>query len=430
MSLRRFTTRSAGAAHRIGLFGLLGSGNLGNDGSLEAVLAFLRAEHPDAVLSARVAGPERVTARYGIPASQLYWYQRYDGRYGRLTATPLKLVGKVLDAVRTAAWVRRQDVVIVPGMGVLEASVPLRPWRFPYALLLLCASGRLLGTKVALVGVGAEDIPERALRWPITLAARCAHYRSYRDGYSRDAMHRMGVHSSGDQVYADLAFALPAPAERPPATGTVGIGVMAYHGGNGDRARAGQLHREYVDTLRRFVRWLVDGDRRVLLFTGDQVDDGVVAELVADLHEHRPTLEPSRVMAASAATLDELQQRMAAVDTLVATRYHNVVCGLKLAKPTLSIGYALKNDVLMARFGLAEFCQRAHSVDFDLLVEQFTALEDRREQFTESLVRLGAEVTGAMDDQFAALSAALFPARERPAGDAAPATLTLTRGSR
>lgn len=36
------------AAPRVGFCGLLGTGNLGNDGSLEAMLALLRAEYPDA----------------------------------------------------------------------------------------------------------------------------------------------------------------------------------------------------------------------------------------------------------------------------------------------------------------------------------------------------------------------------------------------
>lgn len=382
---------------RVGLFGLLGSGNLGNDGSLEALLGHLRAEHPDVVLSARVAGPERVSERYGVPATPLYSYR---GRGGP-AALPLKLAAKVLDVFRTAAWVRRQDVVIVPGMGVLEASVPLRPWGFPWALLVLCASGRLLGTTVALVGVGAEDIPERGLRWPITLAARCAHYRSYRDEYSRDAMRRMGVQVAGDRVYADLAFALPVTAEVLSGTGTVGLGVMAYHGGNADRDRAEQLHRGYLVVLAGFVRRLLDGGRRVVLFTGDQVDEEVAAKLVA--------LEPSRITLCGAGTLGELQGQMAAVDAVVATRYHNVLCGLKLAKPTLSIGYAVKNDVLMARFGLGEFCQQARSVDFDSLVEQFTDLEARRAELTSALVRANAEVTVAVDEQFRALSKVLAP---------------------
>ncbi|MGW2228622.1 polysaccharide pyruvyl transferase family protein, partial [Streptomyces formicae] len=41
---------------RVGVFGLLGSGNLGNDGSLEAVLGYLRTEHPDAPVDALCGG--------------------------------------------------------------------------------------------------------------------------------------------------------------------------------------------------------------------------------------------------------------------------------------------------------------------------------------------------------------------------------------
>ena len=141
---------------RVGVFGLLGSGNLGNDGSLEAVLGYLRTEHPEAVVDALCGGPEAVAARYGIPATRLHWYRGEYRTASRAGAIAAKGLGKLVDVFRTAAWVRRHDVVIVPGMGVLEATLPLRPWGFPYALFLLCASGRLLRTRVALVSVGAD----------------------------------------------------------------------------------------------------------------------------------------------------------------------------------------------------------------------------------------------------------------------------------
>ena len=196
---------------RVGVFGLLGSGNLGNDGSLEAVLGYLRAEHPEAVVDALCGGPEVVTARYGIPATRLHWYRGEYRTASRAGAIAAKGLGKLVDAVRTAAWVRRHDVVIVPGMGVLEATLPLRPWGFPYSLFLLCASGRLSGTRVALVGVGAAAIGNRPTRALVRWSARLAAYRSYRDALSRDAMRAMGVDTARDEVYPDLAFALPTP---------------------------------------------------------------------------------------------------------------------------------------------------------------------------------------------------------------------------
>ena len=397
---------------RVGLFGLLGAGNVGNDGSLEVVLAYLRAEHPDAVLGALCSGPERVTERYGVPATRLHWYRSECRTASGVRAITLKVLGKVVDAGRTLSWVRRQDVVIVPGMGVLETTLPLRPWGYPYSLLCLCASARLVGTRVALVSVGANIIPKRAIRWVITRAASFAHYRSYRDALSRDAMRDMGVDVTADEVYPDLAFALPVPAGTSTSVGAVGVGVMAYHGGNDDRRHAGDIHRAYVDTMKRFVRWLVDGGRQVRLFTGDKVDESVVADILADLRAHRPDLDRSRVVAEPASDLQDLMRQMATVDTVVATRYHNVLCALKLSKPTLSLGYATKNDVLMARMGLAEFCQPARSIDFERFTEQFQTLESRREQLVETMEERNRANVARLDHQFTALSATLFPEAE------------------
>lgn len=202
---------------RVGVFGLLGSGNLGNDGSLEAVLGYLRTEHPEAVVDALCGGPEAVAARYGIPATRLHWYRGEYRTASRAGAIAAKGLGKLIDVFRTAAWVRRHDVVIVPGMGVLEATLPLRPWGFPYSLFLLCASGRLLRTRVALVSVGATAIGNRPTRALVRWSARLATYRSYRDTQSREAMRAMGVNTTRDEVYPDLAFALPTPLASTPS---------------------------------------------------------------------------------------------------------------------------------------------------------------------------------------------------------------------
>jgi polysaccharide pyruvyl transferase WcaK-like protein len=388
---------------RVGLFGLLGSGNLGNDGSLAAVLQFLRAEHPDARLSAFCGGPDLVSARYGIEATALHWYGGEYRTASGLRAVALKGLGKFVDVWRTAAWVRRQDVVIVPGMGVLEATLPLRPWGFPYSLLLLTLTGRLLGTKVALVSVGANVIGHRATREIVKTAGRLASYRSYRDAGSRDAMAAMGVDTSADEVYPDLAFALPVPSgERTP--GAVGVGVMAFRGGNDERAQADEIYRSYVDGMKRFVHWLVDRGRPVRLFTGDQVDTPVVDEILAACGP--------LVTASSASSLDAIMREMSAVDAVVATRYHNVLCALKVCKPTISVGYAAKNEALLAGMGLAGYTHPARQIDFDRLIEQFTSLERRSDELCATLADRNAAFEQRIKHQFAALSAA-FPGEVR-----------------
>ncbi|GAA2243128.1 polysaccharide pyruvyl transferase family protein [Streptomyces amakusaensis] len=400
---------------RVGVFGLLGSGNLGNDGSLEAVLGYLRAEHPEAVVDALCGGPEAVAARYRIPATRLHWYRGEYRTASRAGAIAGKGLGKLVDVFRTAAWVRRHDVVIVPGMGVLEATLPLRPWGFPYSLFLLCASGRLFGTRVALVSVGAAAIGSRPTRALVRWSARLAAYRSYRDEPSREAMRAMGVDTARDEVYPDLAFALPAPrAGTPPGSpgppsdrpGTVCVGVMDFHGGDDDRARAGEIHRRYLDGTTRFVRALAEDGRPVRLLTGDEVDTAVVDAILG-------AVDSPLVTAAETASLADLMKEMAAADTVVATRYHNLVCALKAGTPTLALSYAAKSDALMARMGLDAYRHPAREVDADRLLEQFRALEKSAAGLRRTLAGRNLIAARELERQFTALTSAVFPANAR-----------------
>ncbi|MFF8378009.1 polysaccharide pyruvyl transferase family protein [Streptomyces sp. NPDC015661] len=388
---------------RVGVFGLLGSGNLGNDGSLEAVLGHLRAEHPEAVVDALCGGPEAVTARFGIPATRLHWYRGEYRTASRAGAVVGKGLGKLVDVFRTAAWVRRHDVVIVPGMGVLEATLPLRPWGFPYALFLLCASGRLLGTPVALVGVGAGAIRDRPTRALVRWSARLAAYRSYRDTQSRDAMRAMGVDTARDEVHPDLAFALPTPAS-PPADppGPVCVGVMAFHGGNDDRARAEEIHRRYLDGTIRFVRTLVEDGRRVRLLTGDEVDAPVVAAIL-------DAVDSPLVTAAETSSLADLMKETAAADSVVAIRYHNLICALKTGTPVLAVTYAAKSDALMAGMGLGTYCHPARALDADRLLEQFRDLEKRSAELRQTLTERNQDAARRLARHLTALTTALLP---------------------
>lgn len=404
----------AAPAPRVGLFGLLGSGNIGNDASLDAVLGYLRSYHPDVVLDAMCMGPEQVRDRYGFGAIPLLWCQRYEQRASGMPAAGLKILGKVIDPFRTAAWVRRHDVVIVPGMGVLEASLPLNPWGWPYSMLQLGAFGRLFGTKVALVGVGAGVIKQPATRWLFVRAARLAFYRSYRDAHSRDALRQQGLDTSANPVHPDLVFSLPsAPEAGNPET--VGVGLMAYYGSNDDRKRADEIYASYLGNVESFIRWLLEGGRRVLLFYGDTVDEPAVRQVLGDLRDYTSDPGSPRLAAERVTSYAELSRAMAHVGTVVATRYHNVICALQLGKPTISLGYAKKNVVLMEDMGLPEFCQYADSIDVGKLIEQFTKLESNADQVRIMLAERNADKARLLADQFAALDALLFPAGGNPA---------------
>ncbi|MFD5556725.1 polysaccharide pyruvyl transferase family protein, partial [Streptomyces sp. NPDC127068] len=207
---------------------------------------------------------------------------------------------------------------------------------------------------------------------------------------------------------SSLPLARPIPPPPPPhpphAAGPrpVCVGVMAFHGGNDDRARAEEIHRRYLDGTIRFVRALVEDGRPVRLLTGDGIDEPVVAAI-------RDAVDSPLVTAAGATSLADLMQETAAADAVVATRYHNLVCALKVGTPTLALSYAAKSEALMARMGLDAYCHPAREVDADRLLAQFRTLEQNAAELRRTLTERNLVATRLLEHQFTALTAALFP---------------------
>jgi polysaccharide pyruvyl transferase WcaK-like protein len=220
-------------------------------------------------------------------------------------------------------------------------------------------------------------------------------------------MRAMGVDTARDEVYPDLAFSLPAPRASAPSgsPGPVCVGVMDFHGGNDDRARADEIYRRYLDGTTRFVRALVEEGRPVRLLTGDECDASVVAAIL-------DAVDSPLVTAAEPSSLADLMKEMAAADTVVAIRYHNLICALKTGTPVLALSYAAKSDALMAQMGLGAYCHPAREVDADRLLEQFRALEQRSAELRQTLIERNQAAARQLEDQFTDLTAAVFPASD------------------
>jgi polysaccharide pyruvyl transferase WcaK-like protein len=425
---RRTSLRKQGP-YRIGLFGYLGSGNIGNDASMESMLGYLRSAHPDAVVDAMCTGPEHVSLRLGLEAEPLFWYLGLKRPHHGVAQFALKSFSKIIDLPRIAAWVRGHDAVIVPGMGVLETTLPLRAFGAPYAMFVMCAAGRLFGRKVALASVGANEISQPLIRWMYHQAAKLATYVSYRDAGSMAAMPPRRGDATIKRIYPDVAFGLPAAAGNPGDDHIVGVGVMDFHGTNDDRGQAVRIYNSYVEVVTRFVLWLAEGGHQVKLFVGDTKgsDDKVVDEILAQVSIRRPDLPPDRITFASVNSFGELMDAMAPCGAVIATRYHNLICALRLAKPTISLSYAAKHDTLMSMMGLAEFCQHAASLELDRLIEQFADLTSRSAELRLAIAQRNRELTEEVAGQFAAISDLLFPASAGQRADAVrPMTATWT----
>jgi polysaccharide pyruvyl transferase WcaK-like protein len=369
---------------RIGFFGFFGSGNSGNDGSLETMLRRVREVFPDAEILCVCAEPAKVGPRLAVNCVRINWRPQ-SAALQKLDRWLFNIPREIATLIHGVRHLRKLDALIIPGTGILD-DFCTGPRGMPYWLFRWSLLARLTGTRVAFVSIGAGPIHHPLSRWLMKKAAGMASYRSYRDRYSLGYMRDIGSNVVADRVFPDIAFALPEPlgVREPSAAGepiTVAVGIMYYNGWRGGEDGR-QIYKDYLDKMKRFIDWLLQNGHGVRIIMGDGVDLETFEFFTA-------TTEVSskrRLTGTPAQTLHDVMTQIAETDVVVATRYHNVVCALKLGRPTLSIGYATKNDELMAEMGLGEFCQHIERLDVDMLITQFCKLADGR-KFYESRIR-------------------------------------------
>ena len=196
---------------------------------------------------------------------------------------------------------------------------------------------------------------------------------------------------------------------------------MTYQGWRNDPARGAETYATYLEKMTRFVIWLLDRGDRVRVLMGDEADRRAIDDLLAAVLARRPDDPTGDAIAfAPARTLHDVMQQMADTDIVVATRYHNVVCALRMSKPTISIGYAEKNDALLREVGLAEFCQHVERLDLELLKAQTVRLIAERATFESKLRDALARLQTRLREQ-EALLAVMIRGHSRPLLVAAPA---------
>lgn len=391
----------------IGLFGLFGAGNIGNDGSLEAVVRFLRRAAPQERLLCVCHDPSRVDAALGLETVPICVRPRapLGGRAGAVLARAAGSAAMGRHAVRQ---LRRLRVLIVPGTGFLD-DFTTHPLGWPLDILTWCSLARLMGVKVVFVSIGAGPIRHPLSRRLMKLTAKAAHYRSYRDTVSKTFMQGIGFDAGGDPIYPDVAFGLPAAAAARPRAGdgrplTIGVGIMAYGGWRHDGARSARIYDTYLEKMTGFVLWLLDRGDAVRILLGDEMDRRAVDDLSRALSRARADRAADEVVFAPARTLHDVMGQIADTDLVVATRYHNIVCALRMGRPTISIGYAPKNDALLAEAGLADYCQHIERLDVGLLKRQTLAMIADHHAVEAGVRRAVAGFESRLREQEAALA--------------------------
>ena len=167
---------------------------------------------------------------------------------------------------------------------------------------------------------------------------------------------------------------------------------MRYYGWRGNKEQGAAIYENYVCKLAQFVIRLLDWRFRVRLLIGDEADETALDDVLTAIALARPDY-PRTAIAVSEQTnsLHDVMKQISDTDFVVATRFHNIVCALKLKKPCISIGYAPKFNDLMAEMGLGQFCQHIERLDVDLLTAQLEELMSNQTIYQQAMEKVNRE---------------------------------------
>ena len=225
---------------------------------------------------------------------------------------------------------------------------------YPYDIFKWTVAAKLARCKVRFVGIGVGPIYERLSRAFIRLALTVADYRSFRDHQSRTRLEKLGFDTSRDRVFPDLAFSLPRPllppcGNRRGPKRVIGLGVMKYVDAHTAAQRDPDAAYEvYLDKMADFTVWLLEHGYGVRILQGDlQYDTGVRRDLRAKLHHRGLQYDRAGIVDEDITSVEDLLAQLAQVDIVVSPRFHNLVLGLMLNKPVISLSYDSKHDALL-----------------------------------------------------------------------------------
>ena len=396
---------------KIALFGTFGTGNLGNECTLQAMLVNIRRRVPNAQVTCICANPEETASTYGIRALAIREMplRATNNRAWRLLRKIS--VGIPVELYRWFSVIKGlmgTHMLIMTGTGMLSDS-GIGPLGLHYDILRWSVVAKLCRCKLLFVSVGAGPIHHPLSRFFVKAALRLADYRSYRDSFSKEYLTSIGFDDADDAVYPDLAFSLPNgmlpdDADDGDKHAPVGVGLITHYVQRSLSDDVEQIYREYTTKMARFISWLVKHNRTVRLLIGDVVYDGRVRKDLRTLLEQSGlTYEKSNIIDEPAGSLEELLSQLATTKVVVASRFHNLLLALMLGKPALAISFHEKDDSLMTAVGLQEFCQDIANLDVSTLIEQFVRLEENAGRLRQE-IRLKTEgCRRELDNQYSCI---------------------------
>jgi polysaccharide pyruvyl transferase WcaK-like protein len=395
---------------KIALFGTFGTGNLGNECTLQAMLFNIRTHAPNAQVNCICRNPEETASTYGIGALPIRVTPLRETNNRAWRSLRKIFLGIPVELYRWFSVIKGlvgTHILMMTGTGMLSDS-GINPLGLHYDILRWSVGAKLCRCKLLFVSVGAGPIRHPLARLFVKAALRLADYRSYRDSFSKEYLKSIGF-DAGDAVYPDLAFSLPKsilPDEQIEGDhcAPVGVGLITHYVQRTLSDDAEQIYRDYVTKMASFISWLLEHNRTVRLLIGDLVYDSRVRQDLRTLLEQSGlSYEKSKIIDEPARSFEELLSQLATTKVVVASRFHNLLLAVMLGKPALAISFHEKDDSLMTAMGLQEFRQDIANVDVSTLKEQFVRLEENADLLRQEIRRKTKDCRRELDRQYSCI---------------------------
>ena len=417
-------------AKRIGVFGHVGNGNLGDEAIISAVIQNIKYHDPTAEICGFTINPIDTRERHKIPAFPIRRIDKIQNivkSYGQNQAntkevalsanllqqakdklrkipiifTLLKSIQRILHIlprcfreslflIQCYRSLKGVDLLLIAGSQQLIDYVGAGPWGHPYTLFKWLLIAKIAYTKVAFVSVGAGPVNSSLGKFFIKNSLKLSTYRSYRDNASREYIKLLGI-SGQANVFPDLAYSLCLKERSthtvfPKPRIVIGINPVPFNDPKYWVGSSEGAYKTFVRTLADFALWLVQNGYQILFFpTQLNLDPPVIEDIRIAMIRDGITDFELMIIDYSIKSFDDLVSAISMMDLVVATRFHGVVIPYLLNKPTLGIAYAEKTKDLMQQMGQGEYALDIFNLELGLLQDKFLTLESQKELMKEKI---------------------------------------------
>lgn len=442
---------------RIGLLEHCGTGNLGDEATVAAVLQNIRVRLPHAAVIGLSLDPSDSKTRHGIPAfairqSVFHCEQEWStgsqkprgaGFKSKLSemlsehrfilglmravyqygvVKPGKFFREILFLITSLFVVADLDCLIICGGGQLLDRGG--PWAFPYTLFKWVLLAKISGAKCLFLNLGAGPLAHPLSRWLVKRSLLLADYVSFRDSKSRALIREIGYGGKA-MVAADCVYALELPrlavkASRLGARNelTIGVAPTAYRDPSRYWERNRSDYEVFIRKLAEFCARLVSKGHRLRLFSSDiWFDSQAIADLRAAINKQCGLDNTDLVTTEPVNGVDEFLMQLSQVDYFVTCKYHGVIFAHRLNVPVLAVAHHMKVSTLMEECGLAQYSLDIADFDADNLAAAFDLLTANADEVRERMQRKVVLYQAELNDQFDCL----FSQHKLLAGEGAPA---------